>query len=477
MDSKTTKNTKKHERAEVKKEVKKDVKKAERKAEQHKPANSKSTQKPAPPKGPSGPATNKEACVHAGALAAAHQYCDKSSAAVPPPELLGFGSEAVAPRLYEWIGEGTMVANDFGFACATFEASGWIPSFRDAVSQPEVSFIGGVNGATVQRGPLVVLSQDDYVGLAPGLISPGEAQVPQTGATTTTFGGSDATGVNTYALPEQFFPGQLPIDQSSQDSSEARQTFQIVSITAECAPDGYALGSAEAVNVVSGELMSVSVKSGDNRMFTPSSTLFTTATGNNARSFSSMYGLPENLRNLETQSVDEWPKGKVMSAFALPNTSTALVPWLPAVPDPANLGTNVVCNKVDSPQVTFIADGCQKGQQFRVTWRYVIAAFGVESYEANATTLRTRKPTDPQMLNDLMFRTLPLHAKPALVPTGKANPSALKAYGHSLKDMGYSKPEVMKQVPATAKTADSSFGSNLGDILLDVGIGLLGALF
>lgn len=335
----------------------------------------------------------------------------------------------------------------------------------------------GTAGA-IRRGPMVHYSNNLYAGVAlshaPRVST--NIQLPSEGTVLQlTSGASQApTGIQFQTLPNTFISNQSGADMSSVESSEDRQTFTLSHLSARIEPDGYALGSAAAVNVVSGDIQAFSYTAGDNRYYNPFSPAANLGTvGTDASTW--LNGLPLGVVQTEEVSVDEWKKGDSLHVFAVPNTSTALGAWPACVVDPNASGgpAAILANTVESPQIGFIITGAQPGQRFTVHWKCHVTAYGVETFDESAESVVKRKPVDSNMLGDTLMRTLPQQAKPVVLPDGKGNPAGVAAFAQHISDTTTSKSSVMPLVKTAAKVAEAAGSSGIVDVIADIGLGLL----
>lgn len=175
----------------------------------------------------------------------------------------------------------------------------------------------------------------------------------------------------------------------------------------------------------------------------------------------------------QTVSITEWKRGTELKVFCVPDTSVALGQWPASLETTNNSGTttSLLGHVVEGVKAGFIIRGAQATQRFKVKTRCVVAAFGTESYEANAQVQR-RKPVSGEQMGDIMSRTLPLHAKPQVLPSAKGHNGGIAAFAQNKADTGTPLKAVGSVVKAAAEMAG---GEGVGSIIGEVA-GIVGAL-
>jgi hypothetical protein len=466
---------------EVKKDVAREVKKDARKEVRHELQGKGGAAK--------GAGVAQHAAAHAaiktqatfsdgGCLCTAHAYADHLSESEAPPPILGVGTAQSPPRLYEDDPVVELVANAQGFCCLALMPSGWSPDPLSEVSEPSQVTIGGPTGTGPRRGAYAAYTDASWVGLSGGT-GPFPLGVIPEGTELLDFGGTPGAqppGVRIVRLPPAFIPNQTFVDSGSIQASNDRQTFTMTHLSARLEPVGYEVGSAVAVNVVSGDVMGYTMTQGDNNGFAPSAVV---DTGFASDSFEWMTSLPRenNIAKVQIVGVTEWKKDTEMCVFTVPNSSVALGAWPPVIQTVNDAGDvdAVLTSTLTGERAGFIVRGAQPFQKFRVRIKVCVAAYGIETYEAGAMQ-RHRKPVDGTQLSDTLARTLPLHAMPVVLRIGKSNPAGMAAFAQHKIDTGTPKSAIPGVVKAAAKVAETVFeSSSVGDVLGDIGA-VLGAL-
>jgi len=322
-----------------------------------------------------------------------------------------------------------------------------------------------------------------YAGCATGTTgSPATAtQCPAEGCIPQGFAGAGQTaqgGVLGIPLPDTFFPVIEDIAQSEIEGNDIRATYQLTHASVKVQPSGYSDAAAGAVNVVSGNILVGTYLGGDNRAFNPAGA-YSRAPGVVGSDDTAEWitNLPDQLQVMKWTkcACSEWKKGTELKAFAVPNTSTALAPWPPYTQDFAGgAAQNVVSNTTHTPQIIVVMFGAQPDQVMTIEFNLRFKCFGIETYEMSSGQNSRRHPIDATAYVDLLQRTIPEHSAPALVKVGAPETAHVRAYMQHLQDTGVPKP--LEAAKAVAKEADNNFGSSIAGVLMDVGVGLLGAL-
>lgn len=424
---------------------------------------------------------------HAGVIAAANGYASCNASSEPSPDILGVGTASANKRVFSCKGKTTVVTNTQGFGYWAAEATGWIPNDESEVSEPATAYIGGPGlAAEILRGPFIHYTKNQgYIGATATAPFSTNVQVPVSGTplmdpTTGLPAAAIPAGIGFQTLPPFFVSNQPPVDADSIEASQTRPVYTLSHLSARIEPDGYVTGSADAINVVSGTVQAISYTAGDNRLYNPfSATAISATAGTDSAAWTAE--LPPHVLKWDELSVSEWKKGDSLHVFAVPNTSTALGAW-PATllaEDPVTGAiTSSLTSTVTSPQIMFIITGAQPGQKFVVHWRVNVTASGVETYDESADSTQNRKPVDGGMLTDVLLRTLPKHAEPKLLGPDKSHPAGVMAFAQHLEDTEAvptaAIPSFVKQ--AGRKAEDQGHGIGIGEVIAEIGLGLLGAL-
>jgi len=463
---------------ETKKKVAKEVEKDLKKLEKHEAcAPARTAPKGQRRAGPSAAPTvqlNHKATVtpsDAGVLAYVHSVCEASAAPQAPPPLIGVGQQGAPPRML--VNDATihLVANNDGFCCCLLMPCGWVPDQEVEQSVPANATIGGTNAVTagvINRGAFAVYTD---AGWQPGGID--NFRVPVEG---TALYVNPPSGVHPVSFPPTFVANQDPVDTSGAASVDSRQTFQLTHLSASIVPDGYQTSAqVSAVNVVSGDIMAFTMTSGDDNSYNPSSEA---SQGVDSYTWLSQIPKANNIVQTMQASVAEWKRGDELTTFCVPDTSTALGAWPPMILTTDNTGapSAVLTRVISGVRAGFIVAGAQAGQKFKVQIHVAVAAFGTETFEPSRAAVH-RKPVDSSHLDDVLSRTLSMHAKPVVKPEGSAINNGARAFAQHKSDTGTPKSQIASVVKATAQVAEAATGvDSVADILGEIG-GIVGALF
>lgn len=484
----STKKKQKQTKNQIKKEVKKDVAVQARKQDPPAPKRRKAVtgMVRSPNADPfESLRTPRHACPSdVGCLAVANGYVAHEGPTVTPPPILGVGETQGEAKTFTFPGSFVFECNDQGFGFALFEATGWVPDPTKELDEPANALIGGVQNVfpsdtpAMCRGPVAYWSDHTYA----GVINPpvGPKQVPAQGTplidtTNWTVLGPTApnsVGVNCQLLPANFVPFQDEVEADNIQSGQDRQTFQLTKLTATCEPDGFYVDPAFLpVQVVSGELMGYSWVGGDNLSQLPNNPI-NIASGSTSFDWVADLPLSPPIIAKTIQSVVEWPKDHKMHVHAVPCTSTALGQWPASIlSQPAGTLISTVTSETVAPFIGFIAQGCKPGQTFRVSYKYGVAGWGVNTYEDNRSVMN-HHPVNSDQMADILGRTMPQQATPQLVKTGKSSTNGVRAFAQSARETGTSTSSIVPIVKAAAGVADSALGTSIGSVLEDIGMGL-----
>ncbi len=380
---------------------------------------------------------------------------------VPVPISITPGASAACPRMYKVTLRGVATSNSLGFCSIQAHADNWVQAFNpiagggnpfNQVPFPDLrnSYLGTSSATGGGRGTPVLYTLGGWVGdtATPGSNGLSTPALGNNPLTPTIAAGS----LGASAFPDGFIPGQLQFDVNS-----TAQRYCQVALGLRCRPLAAPINAA-------GRLTIFQHTEGDTSFQTFSSVV-PNCSGN---SFNNMSAIPEEILTRHEVALANWPPDKWLSAAAIPNTTVCFGQWL--AQQHGSLS-------VTYPLLTVIGEGLNDKMRIEFEAEYVIAFYGIVSWEANAAQMTRLVPSSGDELG-AHVEAAPIHMKPVVASNN--SPALAKqgaaTFAQTAVDTGaIHRSDVMPALRAAGGLVEEATGMSVGEIIGE-GIGAIAAM-